>query len=150
MQSSTFGRLCITQRIDLRGTYNCPKKEVHYTDIDLIALDKGEISVKKVVDQLMDKMEQYANFGFSYMQEKMEVDPNYFFKETAFLHTFLSFLNQDGKNSWRSCNLLCLKLIFDYEKRVSVSSRCHYRYCADIRFLFHLRFGNEWLSCGWR
>lgn len=40
------------------------------TDIDLIALDKGEISVKKVVDQLMDKMEQYANFGFSYMQEK--------------------------------------------------------------------------------
>ena len=58
--------------------------------IDLIALDKGEISVKKVVDQLMDKMEQYANFGFSYMQEKMEVDPNYFFKETAFLHTFLS------------------------------------------------------------
>lgn len=32
--------------------------------IDLIALDKGEISVKKVVDQLMDKMEQYANFGF--------------------------------------------------------------------------------------
>jgi hypothetical protein len=45
MQSSTFGRLCITQRIDLRGTYNCPKKEVHYTDIDLIALDKGEISV---------------------------------------------------------------------------------------------------------
>lgn len=64
MQSSTFGRLCITQRIDLRGTYNCPKKEVHYTDIDLIALDKGEISVKKVVDQLMDKMEQYANFGF--------------------------------------------------------------------------------------
>ena len=31
MQSSTFGRLCITQRIDLRGTYTCPKKEVHYT-----------------------------------------------------------------------------------------------------------------------
>ena len=55
--------------------------------IALIALDKGEISVKKVVDQLMDKMEQYANFGFSYMQETMEVDPNYFFKETAFLHT---------------------------------------------------------------
>lgn len=65
---------------------------------DLIALDKGEISVRKVVDQLIDKMEQYANFGFSYMQEKMEVDPNYFFKETAFLHTFLSFLNQDGNN----------------------------------------------------
>lgn len=62
------------------------------TDIDLIALDKGEITVRKVVDQLIDKMEQYANFGFSFMYEKMEEDPNYFFKETAFLHLFLSFL----------------------------------------------------------
>lgn len=61
------------------------------TDVDLIALDKGEISSRKVVDQLMDKMEQYANFGFSYIAEKMEDDPNYFFKETAFLHLFLSF-----------------------------------------------------------
>lgn len=63
------------------------------TDIDMIALDKGEISARKVVDQLMEKMEQYANFGFAYMYEKMEDDPNYFFKETAFLHLFLSFLN---------------------------------------------------------
>lgn len=43
--------------------------------------------------QLVDKMEQYANFGFSYIYEKMEEDPNYFFKETAFLKLFLSFLN---------------------------------------------------------
>ena len=28
---STFGRLCITHRIDLRWTYSCPKKGVHYT-----------------------------------------------------------------------------------------------------------------------
>ena len=63
------------------------------TDIDLIALDKGEITARKVVDQLVDKMEQYANFGFSYIYEKMEEDPNYFFKETAFLKLFLSFLN---------------------------------------------------------
>lgn len=38
-------------------------------------------------------MEQYANFGFSYIYGKMEEDPNYFFKETAFLKLFLSFLN---------------------------------------------------------
>ena len=63
------------------------------TDIDLIALDKGETTVRKVVDQLISKMEQYANFGFSFMYEKMEEDPNYFFKETTFLHLFLSFLN---------------------------------------------------------
>ena len=59
------------------------------TDIDLIALDKGEITPRKVVDQLIDKMEQYANFGFSYIYEKMEEDPNHFFRETAFLHLFL-------------------------------------------------------------
>lgn len=63
------------------------------TDIELIALDKGEITARKVVDQLVDKMEQYANLGFSYIYEKMEEDPNYFFKETAFLKLFLSFLN---------------------------------------------------------
>ena len=32
MQSTTFGRLCITHRIDLRWTYSCPKKGVHYND----------------------------------------------------------------------------------------------------------------------
>ena len=39
-------------------------------------------------------MEQYANFGFDYIQEKLEDDPNYFFKETAFLNVFLSFINK--------------------------------------------------------
>ena len=42
----------------------------------------------------MDKMEQYANFGFDFMQEKLEEDPNYFFKETAFLRVFTSFLKE--------------------------------------------------------
>jgi len=31
MQSTTFGRLCIKHRIDLRKTYPCPKKGEHYT-----------------------------------------------------------------------------------------------------------------------
>ena len=62
------------------------------TDIDFIALDKGEITPRKVVDELIKKMEEYANYGFDFMQEKMEQDPNYFFKETAFLRVFNSFL----------------------------------------------------------
>ncbi len=62
------------------------------TDIDFIALDKGEITQRKVVDDLVKKMEEYANFGFDFMHEKMEQDPNYFFKETAFLRVFTSFL----------------------------------------------------------
>lgn len=65
------------------------------TDIDLIALDKDEIKPSKVVDQLIDKMEQYANFGFDYIKGKLEDDPNYFFKDTAFLRTFLQFIPED-------------------------------------------------------
>lgn len=65
------------------------------TDIDWIALDKGNITVRDAVDKLIDKMEQYANFGFDYIQEKLEQDPNYFFKETAFLNVFTSFLVED-------------------------------------------------------
>ena len=68
------------------------------TDIDLIALDKGETTVRKVVDQLIDKMEQYANFGFAYMKEQMENDPNCFFKETAFLRIFTSFLSKGDED----------------------------------------------------
>lgn len=67
------------------------------TDIDWIALDKGDVTTRAVVDKLIDKMEQYANFGFDYIQEKLEQDPNYFFKESAFLNVFTSFLIEDGE-----------------------------------------------------
>lgn len=62
------------------------------TDVNLIALDKGEITARSVVDELITKMEQYANFGFDYIEEQLENDPNYFFKESAFLRVFTSFL----------------------------------------------------------
>ena len=65
------------------------------TDVDLIALDKGEITARSVVDALITKMEQYANFGFDYIEEQLENDPNYFFKESAFLRVFTSFLSQE-------------------------------------------------------
>lgn len=42
------------------------------TDIDFIALDKGDISPSTVVDKLIHKMEEYANFGFDYIQQRME------------------------------------------------------------------------------
>ncbi len=64
------------------------------TDVDLIALDKGEVTARSVVDALITKMEQYANFGFDYIEEQLEDDPNYFFKESAFLRVFTSFLTQ--------------------------------------------------------
>lgn len=62
------------------------------TDIDWFALDKGDITVRGVVDKLIETMEQYANFGFDFIKEKLEEDTNYFFKESAFLNVFTSFL----------------------------------------------------------
>ena len=65
------------------------------TDVDLIALDKGEVSDKEIVAQLITTMEEYANYGFAYMSEMLEDNPNYFFKEGAFLYMFLQFITEE-------------------------------------------------------
>lgn len=71
------------------------------TDIDFIGLDKGEIVVRSIVDKLMKTMEEYANFGFDYIQQRMEEQPDCFFKDGAFMQLFLEFLKPktEGENS---------------------------------------------------
>lgn len=59
------------------------------TDIDLIALDKGEIKVEKVVRQLIHTMESYTNGGLTLLQEKGEETPNYHLVPDAFLNLIL-------------------------------------------------------------
>ncbi len=61
------------------------------TDIDFIALEKGELTSRKAVDLLMQTMEEYANWGFHFMEDKLTDDPGCFFKETSFLEVFLAF-----------------------------------------------------------
>lgn len=61
------------------------------SDIDFIALDKGEITLRKAVDILMDTMEEYINWGLDYIEDKILSDSNYFFSPTAFLDVFLGF-----------------------------------------------------------
>ncbi|MEY8590740.1 glycoside hydrolase family 15 [Butyricimonas hominis] len=62
------------------------------TDVDLIALERGDITERKVVDLLIDTMEQYTNFGFYLMKEKLETNPSYFYKNTGFLDMLLDLL----------------------------------------------------------
>ncbi len=64
---------------------------VSRTDIDFIALDRDEITARKAVDLLMQTMEEYANWGFNLIEDKMIDNPNHFYSETAFLEIFLSF-----------------------------------------------------------
>jgi len=39
-----------------------------------------------------------TNYDFDFMQEKLEENPNHFFKETAFLRVFLDFLKKNEED----------------------------------------------------
>ena len=56
------------------------------TDIDWIAIT--------VVSQLMDTMEEYANYGFSVMEEMLNADKGYFFSHRSFLDIFLQLTDK--------------------------------------------------------
>lgn len=64
------------------------------TDIDWIAIDKGDLKVATAVSQLIDTMEEYANYGFSVMEEKLETDKSYFFSNRSFLDIFLQLTDK--------------------------------------------------------
>ena len=61
------------------------------TDIDFIKLDKGEITPRKAVDMLIQTMEEYANWVFNFIEDKLMYNSNYFYKDEAFLEIFLAF-----------------------------------------------------------
>ncbi len=67
------------------------------TDIDFISLEKGDITVNDAANSLKNKMEEYANYGFHYLEEMLENDPNSLFKDSAFLKIFTSFISDDIK-----------------------------------------------------
>ena len=62
------------------------------TDIDLIALEKGEIEEDEVVKMLIQTMESYTNGGLILIKEKLEENPNYFLQPTSFLNMILRLL----------------------------------------------------------
>ena len=64
------------------------------TDIDWIAIDKGDLKVATAVSKLIDTMEEYANYGFSVMEEKLETDKSYFFSNRSFLDIFLQLTDK--------------------------------------------------------
>ena len=68
------------------------------TDLDLISLEKGNITDTQAVDMLKDTMEQYANYGFYAIEEKMKGRPDYFYKNTRFLDMILDLVQPSGKN----------------------------------------------------
>lgn len=67
------------------------------TDIDFISLEKGDINVNDAANSLIYKMEEYTNYGFHYLEDMLENDPNSLFKDSAFLKIFTSFICEDNK-----------------------------------------------------
>lgn len=59
------------------------------TDIDLVALEKGELDEDDAVKSLIKTMESYTNGGLILIKEKLEENPNYFLQPTSFLNMIL-------------------------------------------------------------
>lgn len=55
------------------------------SDIDFIALDKGEITEDEVVKELISTMEAYTHGGLTLIKEKLEDNSSYFLNPTSFL-----------------------------------------------------------------
>lgn len=59
------------------------------TDIDWIALEKGDITEEEVVKQLIQTLESYTNGGLILIKEKLEENSNFFLQPTSFLNMVL-------------------------------------------------------------
>jgi|SRR6185503_5554454 len=59
------------------------------SEVDFIALEKGEIKEDEVVKMLIQTMESYTNGGLILIKEKIEENPNYFLQPTSFLNMIL-------------------------------------------------------------
>lgn len=59
------------------------------TEIDLVALEKGELEEDDAVKALIKTMESYTNGGLILIKEKLEENPNYFLQPTSFLNLIL-------------------------------------------------------------
>ena len=61
------------------------------TDIDLIAIDKGEVTVETGVKMLMKTLQEYANTGFKAIMGKLNEAPDYFRNEENFFNFIMQY-----------------------------------------------------------
>ena len=90
----------------LRKTYNKIQDYIFIalvarSDVDLIALDKGETTPRKILDILTRTMEEYANYGFYYIEDQLQDNPEKFYRDSSFLEIFLNIdeLNDSSNDS---------------------------------------------------
>jgi hypothetical protein len=59
------------------------------TNVDLIALEKGDVKEDEVIKALIYTMESYTNGGLILIKEKIDENPNYFLQPPSFLNMIL-------------------------------------------------------------
>ncbi|MBP7508991.1 MAG: hypothetical protein KA807_14355 [Prolixibacteraceae bacterium] len=59
------------------------------TSLDLLALEKGEVSEKDAIKELLQTMEAYTNGGLTLIKEKLDENQNFFLQPTVFLNMIL-------------------------------------------------------------
>ena len=57
-------------------------------EIEWLELDKGNKAISQCVNLLINTMEEYINYGLSFMAEKLNEDESYFYDKNAFLDIF--------------------------------------------------------------
>ena len=68
-------------------------------DIDFIALEKGEIEPTKVANDLIEVMDQYANYGFYQIYERLRQNSYYFARNSSFLDWIQELVNPNQDNN---------------------------------------------------
>lgn len=59
------------------------------SNVNLVTLEKGEVTVEEVVKDLIHIMESYTNGGLTLIREKLEENSNLFLQPTSFLNMIL-------------------------------------------------------------
>lgn len=72
------------------------------SEINWIEVDKGTIKASKVADILMETMDEYANYGFHVLKDKLDNDPYTFSNNTSFLDIFLKLTESEEDESLTS------------------------------------------------
>lgn len=69
------------------------------SDVNWLGVDEGVIPISEAVTKLIRTMEEYANYGFSVMEDKLRNDPDYFFGNRPFLDIFLDLSSGKRKTN---------------------------------------------------
>lgn len=64
------------------------------TDIDLLAVERGNIPLSTAISALIKTMDEYANYGLHLLQDKLEEDKHFFTSNTSFLSIFIPLFKE--------------------------------------------------------